>query len=309
MTSFKPEMDTNTAHVFIQKVLNDSVSDVQSIDYGELSKVFSYKHHDKGYVIHFNSNGERFEKDQYLYKSFSSQGLPMPRIVESGKVDDIHFSIAEKAPGQVFVSLPESEIKMILPDLINKFTKMAQVPVVQSEKYGWIESSGNGTYSSWIEFIDSFFGEEQTGFWNHWYTLFESSFLEREFFEGIYTTMIDLAKCSPKERYLVHGDFHLGNMLTDGDSVTAIIDWEMAMYGDFMFDLGTMHFWTPQLQFPQMVRDAWVRDGRQIPHFEERLLCAMLIKGLDGLRFFAKKDDKDAYDSVKSKIISLMVKT
>ena len=46
--------------------------------------------------------------------------------------------------------------------------------------------------------------------------------------------MIDLASVSPQETYLVHGDFHLGNMLTDGSNITAVVDWEMALYGDFM---------------------------------------------------------------------------
>ncbi len=119
--------------------------------------------------------------------------------------------------------------------------------------------------------------------------------------------MIDLAERSPQETYLVHGDFHLGNMLADGSNITAIVDWEMALYGDFMFDLATMHMWTPQLQLPQMVRDALKRKiGIDIPHFEERLLCGLLFKGLDGLRFFAKKGDKPAYESVKGKILALL---
>ncbi len=148
-------------------------------------------------------------------------------------------------------------------------------------------------------FSSLFFLKEQSGFWEGWYSLFEHSFLERDVFEHLYAIMMDLAKCSPGERYLVHGDFHLGNMLTDGRTVTGIVDWEMAMYGDFVFDLATQHLWTPQLQIPQMVRDVWTSEGREIPKFEERLRCALLFKGLDGLRFYAKKGDRNAYGMVK----------
>jgi len=38
--------------------------------------------------------------------------------------------------------------------------------------------------------------------------------------------------------------------------------------------------------------------------FEERLLCALLAKGLDGLRFFAKKGDEVSYYNVKHFLLS-----
>ncbi|WP_254538250.1 phosphotransferase family protein [Halomarina litorea] len=40
------------------------------------------------------------------------------------------------------------------------------------------------------------------------------------------------------ETTVVHGDFRIGNMLVDGDDVTALLDWELARIGDPMYDLG-----------------------------------------------------------------------
>ena len=37
---------------------------------------------------------------------------------------------------------------------------------------------------------------------------------------------------------VVHGDFRLGNMLASGDSITAVIDWEIWTVGDPRVDLG-----------------------------------------------------------------------
>jgi len=125
-------------------------------------------------------------------------------------------------------------------------------------------------------------------------------------FDQTYAAMIDLAQYAPKERYLVHGDFHLGNMLSDKGRITAIVDWEMAMYGDFMFDAAVLHLWVPQIGFPQRLQEFWEREGEEIPHFEKRLLCYQLFKGLDGLRFYAKKDDKPSYDFMKSHLIQLL---
>lgn len=73
-----------------------------------------------------------------------------------------------------------------------------------------------------------------------------------------------------------------------------------------MFDLAIMHLWAPKLRFPYAVRQAWEEKGRMIAHFEERLLCCMLFKGLDGLRFYAKKGDRPSYDFMKNHLLSLM---
>jgi aminoglycoside phosphotransferase (APT) family kinase protein len=39
---------------------------------------------------------------------------------------------------------------------------------------------------------------------------------------------------------LVHGDYRIGNCLTDGGRVSAILDWELSFVGDPRFDLGYM---------------------------------------------------------------------
>ena len=41
---------------------------------------------------------------------------------------------------------------------------------------------------------------------------------------------------------IVHGDFHHGNALVDGDEVTGVIDWEVAGPGDWRFDLVMLAF-------------------------------------------------------------------
>ena len=41
---------------------------------------------------------------------------------------------------------------------------------------------------------------------------------------------------------IVHGDFHHGNALVDGDGVTGVIDWEIAGPGDWRFDLVMLAF-------------------------------------------------------------------
>ncbi|WP_309122593.1 aminoglycoside phosphotransferase family protein [Paenibacillus sp.] len=112
--------------------------------------------------------------------------------------------------------------------------------------------------------------------------MFDQGILGRNVFDAVYAAIRELLPYAPKDKYLVHGDFHFWNMLSDGSTVTGIVDWETAMYGDFMFDVAVLHLWHPQARFPERVREAWEAEGDAIPRFDERLLRYRLIKGLDG---------------------------
>jgi len=43
---------------------------------------------------------------------------------------------------------------------------------------------------------------------------------------------------APGPRGFVHGDFRMGNLLVDGDRLTAVLDWELPHIGDQLTDLG-----------------------------------------------------------------------
>lgn len=45
-------------------------------------------------------------------------------------------------------------------------------------------------------------------------------------------------KPNVEETTLVHGDYRIGNVLVDGDDLSAVLDWELARVGDPLFDLG-----------------------------------------------------------------------
>lgn len=45
-------------------------------------------------------------------------------------------------------------------------------------------------------------------------------------------------KPTVEETTLVHGDFRVGNMLIDGETITGVLDWEFARAGDPLFDIG-----------------------------------------------------------------------
>ncbi|KIL40564.1 hypothetical protein SD70_12480 [Gordoniibacillus kamchatkensis] len=306
MSQLKPNMDAGTAETFLREYWNGDISGLQAVEEGELSRAYFFRAGGKDYVVRFNHSGEGFARELRLYESYHRQGLPMPRIVAIGTTEGFHYCISKRAPGTTLIRLPLEQIREFVPRLTDTFAQLQRLQLGKTAGYGWVNAEGNGDFDSWPAFLASFFAEEQDGFWHGWYRLFEAGILERDVFWPLYGRMMEDARRAPPERHLVHGDFHLGNMIGDGSAITAIVDWEMAAYGDYMFDLATMQLWTPQLQFPEKFRQRMAEQGVHIPYFEERLRCGLLFKGLDGLRFFAKKEDPGAYRHVKSELLRLL---
>lgn len=305
LKSFKLDMDINQAEEILKEIFEQSVAKVSYIEMGQLSKVFSFEVKDKSYVVHFRKNNESFDKADFIYKAHGNK-LPIPQVIKNGKIDEIFFSISTKATGKPISSYSAPELNIIIKDLAKHFTNMSHIDIEPSKGFGMIRPSGMASNKSWRDVLGEFFKEDQEGFYKNWTSLYTESFLEKSLFQEGYSAIMELAKYSPDKPSLVHGDFHLGNMLSNGNKVTGIVDWELAMYGDFMFDLAVLHLWTPHLDFPQKVRNLWLETENDIIHFEERLRCHMLFKAVDGLRFFAKQGAKPSYDYIREKVITLL---
>lgn len=306
MNSFKIDMDKTEAEQLLNRLLKDSVTNVVPIDMGELSRVFSFEKAGEQFVIHFREDRATFDKAKLMHERFGSPGLPIPKVIQIGTINHYYFAISEKAAGQPVSTLAgQPGMERILIDLAGCFTRMGQLQIDPAAGFGWISADGRAASNSWKEHWLAFFAEDQEGFHYGWTQLYKTSFLEQSVLEKCLTAAMELVDCSPNVPQLIHGDFHLGNMLSDGSKITAIIDWELSMYGDFVLDLATMHFWWPQLQFPQRVRNQWLEEGRPIPYFDERIRCYLLFRAADALRFYAKKDEKGSYLFIKDKIKEL----
>jgi hygromycin-B 4-O-kinase len=308
MAPIKANMDTVTARRFLCDHYKCDIADVLPIEQGELSRAYFFKHQGGDYVIRFNNSGDGFARERLLFKMFSSPRISMPSISDVGRSGDLSYCISVGAPGRALICMPLQQIQQVMPDLLDQFVQFQQLSLEGTHGYGIINAAGNGSCGSWREFMELFFDETADGFWYGWKQLFKGGMLERDFFESCYTRMMELADYVPRERFLVHGDFHLGNIISDGSRITGIVDWEMGMYGDFVFDIATMDIWTPELEFTRLFQEYTVENGVRIDDFEERLQCAYLFKSLDGLRFYAKKNDRNAYEHMKRFIEQILVR-
>ena len=87
-----------------------------------------------------------------------------------------------------------------------------------------------------------------------------------------------LAKRCPATRCLVHGDFGSYNLMTDGRRITAVLDWDRALFGDPLYEMANLLFWQERC-LEQLILGLSATLGDD-PRAKERLLCHQLRTGL-----------------------------
>ena len=302
----KPNMDIAAVEALLESYYGKKVQEVSITAGGNLSTVFFFKHEGQSYVIRFSELKGAFETERYISELLASQGVPYPRILTLSKAGSISYAISERIEGGVAADLSEEQRMFLVPDLIRKVSIMNHVDVGSTTGFGWINASGNGMYPSWQEYLVSFYQEDQTGtFWEGWYDLFHTTFLEKDVFDECYARLMAFSSYNAPYRHFVHNDCHAWNLISDGRTVTGIID-ANAMYGDFLIDISLAGgLLPPSHNLVLAFRDYQEQRGITFPSFNERLLGAYYYKGLDGLRFYAKMGWKDAYDGAKTFLLNL----
>ena len=75
---------------------------------------------------------------------------------------------------------------------------------------------------------------------DHWQSVYEEHKLVNDPVVNEAYAWVRSRRPEPVPPSLVHGDYRIGNCLTDAGHVSAILDWELAHVGDPRFDLGYM---------------------------------------------------------------------
>lgn len=185
MQSFKLDMEITEATKVLNDLMNGSVSNVVSIDMGELSRVFSFVQNNNEFVVHFKNDRWSFDKARFIYDMYSSQSLPIPRVIKIGQLhNNMYYAISEKASGKPISLLVEDyNIEGILNNLASHFTYMSQLHIDPSKGFGTISPSGSTAQISWKATLSHFFDENEEGFHNNWTRLYKESFWRKIYFK------------------------------------------------------------------------------------------------------------------------------
>jgi hygromycin-B 4-O-kinase len=184
------------------------------------------------YVLRIASDDRGFGKDAYAARTF--RGLPVPEVVAMGDLGEHAYCLTRRLPGATVNRLSEPELPPVVQALDAMLTKIRSVDVTGSAGFGRFDGSGAGAFPTWRDYLLDPAEAIRAG---------DRAFVPAGLAEALHRYVIDRVDDCPEIRCVFHGDFGSDNVLTDGQAITGVLDWELAGYGDPLHDVAGMLLW------------------------------------------------------------------
>lgn len=305
-TDGKPHIGEADILALLRGQFAGPIEDLVVVSGGQIAQTYGFLAGGERYILRFVQHmGANLDKELFIQRLLASSQVPFPPILSIGRFGDLHYAISRRMPGKPLTDLPLEEYEEVIPSLMQTLDAIHAVDVRATSGHGIFSDHGTGFFPSWRNYLTSIREEEpEWDFYGKWHTLFDTTFLEREVWEAIYARMVSLLDFCPEERSLVHGGYGYGNVLAENGRVTAVLDWLDAKYGDFLFDVACLDFWSDELDFRGRFAAHYAERGVATPRYAERILCYQSYLTLDAMRFFAKRQNEEAYRWVRDRILS-----
>lgn len=309
MPDLRPVVDREQVLTALSQYFSAPITSLMPVEGGQVMRTFAFRMGEQDYIVRFNHDNmltSNLPKEGYIAHKLASSPVPMPPVLYTGRLDELHFVISPKVPGQMVESLTGQEVEQLMPEIMRILDAIHHVDVSETQGYGVFDYQEMSAVASWRGSLAIIAKEEdERDYFGKWYHLFKDTFLERDLFKEIYRKMRDLLDFCPTERFLVHGNYSLRNILTDHGTITAVLDWVDAKYGDFVFDIAGLDFWYPWLRVRERFQRYYQDQQVVVPAYGQRMLCYQYYIFLSAIRFYAKAGDEQAYRWVKQRLQEL----
>lgn len=284
------------ARAFLLGRFGPDLGAVSSIGHGEWSKAYAYQHAGGDYVVRFSALREDFAKDQ-LAARHGSRDLPIPPIIEIGEAFDgfFYYAISERAFGEYLDALDETRMRAALPALFAALDAARLVDLSASTGYGVWGADGSAPHPTWRAALLAVAEDRPTDRTHGWRDRLATSPTGFRPFDAAFQRLQALVEACPEERHLVHSDLLNYNVLVAGERISTVLDWGSSIYGDFLYDLAWLSFWSPWypawrgIDFRRAATRHYAAIGLEVPGFEERLRCYEVRIGLEAQAYNAFK--------------------
>lgn len=176
----------------------------------------------------------------------------------------------------------------------DKIFEVSSADITGVEGYGEFNEDCTTVYATCRDFLVGTFADDEEGYWLNWKEMFDTTVLEREFFEKYFKEMEKLIPYCEGQRFLMNNNTFFENMITDGVTTVGFPDWSRSGIGDFLMDFAIMDLNKPHLMIPELLAEYSKNKGLMIPDYKERFLCMAYYKGIDVLRWHASIDDTES---------------
>ncbi|MFF2912714.1 hypothetical protein [Paenibacillus sp. NPDC057934] len=176
----------------------------------------------------------------------------------------------------------------------DKIFEISSSDISGIEGYGEFDEDCRTAYGTCRDYLIDNFADDREGYWLNWREMFETTVLEREFFETYFKEMEKRIPYCEGQRYLVNNNTFFENTITDGKTTVGFPDWSRSGICDFLLDFAIMDLNKPYLRIPELLAEYSKKRGIVIPDYKERYLCMAYYKGIDVLRWHASIDDTES---------------
>ena len=293
----KPTIPTQDTLQFLQAKFNEDVAELTLLSGGDWSQAYSFVHQQQKYVLRWCHSSETFEKDSRA-SLLSSDAMPVPKVLDTGRQFDTYFAITEFAQGKFIDTLRAAEMTNTLPALFKLFDALRTTDLSNTSGYGGWDKNGIGSRKSWKDHLLAVnVDDDPARFTSGWYSKLANSPVGTTIFDQIYPQFEALADQCPEVRELIHSDLLNRNLLVSDDHISGVIDWQCSLYGDSLYDVAWFIFYEPW--YPEF---AAIQLGQKLmAHFEaasahnqnvkERLLCYQMHIALDSIIYNTAKEN------------------
>lgn len=168
---------------------------------------------------------KRYDQIREVTDRLANTGYPVPRYLYIGTDGTLSYSIQSVVPGELVDTLSPAHVARLID--LNR-TQMAQA---QTENPNWQRDIVHSVLHGWEHYcvIQS---------------LRDYSSESAALLEELQTIVARWDGMPFRTNDIVHFDFHQRNVLTSGDEITGVIDWDGVSVGDCTFDLVTLLFYS-----------------------------------------------------------------
>jgi hygromycin-B 4-O-kinase len=285
------------AEAFLVEQFGAGVRAVCSVGHGEWSQAFTYARGGEAggqYVVRFSALEEDFLKDR-MAAGYGSSALPIPPIVELGRAFGGFYAISPRALGSYLDVLDGAQVRALLPALFSALDAARRADVSHSVGYGSWGADGTAPFPTWRATLLDVANDPVAHRAHGWRDRLMVSPTGFGPFEQALSRLHELVDACPEERHLVHSDLLNYNVLVSHDRLSGVIDWGCAMYGDFLYDVAWLAFWSPWypawqgVDFASEAARHYASIGLDVPDLHARLRCYQVHIGLGGQAYNAFK--------------------
>lgn len=306
------EIDLHGAQSFLFERYDGRAANLELVGEGAWSRCYGFVVDGQELVVRFGRQLADFTKDQRA-SDFAGPGLPVPRCLDVGPLTTTDgrefFAISQRCRGVFLEHLDEAGWSAALPSLFDGIDAMHDADLSATTGFGDWGSDANASFASWPEFLLDIAVDSPTRRIHGWRAALDTSPAGEAMFDAAFVRLrAVLADIQPFQRRLIHGDLINRNVLVAGNRISGVFDWGCSMYGDELYDIAWIWFWSPwypalePLDIVGRFRKHLARTGRTAPQLDDRLHAIALHIGLAHLAYNAFMADWPAQGRLMARL-------